>query len=101
MASNLEDEAFNILDRHINKKKTTTIVSISKVTKTKTTKQLNHEVIDYKTKKYVVCCVPFNDEHKMFIIDFDKKDDVINKSWHFAQDGSYIGRTVYINDIKK
>jgi len=67
------DEAFNELGRFINKKKIVKIISTKRVTKTKTTKQLNHEIVSYKDKQYIVCCVPFNDEYKIFVIDNDKK----------------------------
>ena len=37
----------------------------------------------------------------MFIVDFDKKDSVINKAWHFRSDGNYIGASHFDNDVKK
>ena len=91
----------NDLSRFINRKKTVEILSTTRITKTKTTKQINHEIIKYKDKEYVVCCVPFNEEYKMFVVDIDKKDQVINQAWHYMQDGSYIGHTIYVEDVKK
>jgi len=96
------DEAFNELGRYINKKKVVKIISTKRVTKTKTTKQLNHEIVSYKDKQYIVCCVPFNDEYKIFVIDNDKKDSVINKSWHYRSDGHYIASShIGDDDLKK
>jgi len=96
------DEAFNELGRFINKKKVVKIISTKRVTKTKTTKQLNHEIVSYKDTQYVVCCIPFNDEYKMFVIDYDKKDSVINKSWHYRSDGHYIASShIGDDDLKK
>jgi hypothetical protein len=92
---------FNTLDRFINKKKTVEILSATRITKTKTTKQINHEIIKYKDKEFVVCCIPFNEEYKIFVIDIDKKDQVINKAWHFRSDGNYIGASHIDNNIKK
>jgi len=94
------DEAFNELGRFINKKKVVKIISTKRVTQTKTTKQLNHEIISYKDKQYVVGCIPFNDDYKMFIIDHDKKDSVINMAWHFMSDGSYISHYHSDDEIK-
>ena len=96
-----EKTELNPLGRFINIKKKVKVISVKRVTKTKTTKELNHEIINYKDKQYVVCCIPFNEEYKMFIIDFDKKDQVINKAWHYMQDGSYISHTCNHEDIGK
>ena len=92
---------FNSLDRYINKTKTVKVLSITRVTKTKTTKELNHEIITYKDKQYIVCCIPFNDDYKMFIIDETKCTEVINKTWHFRSDGNYIGSSHIDNSVKK
>jgi len=91
----------NQLGRFINYSKEVKIISTKRKTTTKTKKELNHEIINYKDKQYIVCCIPFNDVHKIFVIDFDKKDQVINKAWHYMQDGSYIGHTIYIENVKK
>jgi len=101
MADSEEDKVFNTLDRHINIEKKVKVISVKRKTLTKTTKQINHEIIKYKDKQYVVCCVPFNEEYKMFVIDFDKKDSVINKAWHYMQDGSYISHTHNHEDVAK
>jgi len=37
----------------------------------------------------------------MFVIDFDKKDQVIHKSWHFRSDSNYIASSHIDNDSKK
>jgi hypothetical protein len=92
--SNSDDSTkINSLDKFINKKKTVKV--ITKVTQTKTTKEINHEVVTYKNKEYVVCCIPFKDEYKLFIIDADKKNDVITKNWHFMPSGMYVAQVVY------
>ena len=102
MTSDSEDEnEINPLGRFINYSKEVTIISTKRKTTTKTKKELNHEIIIYKDKQYVVCCIPFNDIYKMFVIDFDKKDQVINKAWHYMQDGSYISHTCNHEDIGK
>ncbi len=36
----------------------------------------------------------------MFIIDFDKKDSVITKAWHYMADKSYISHTHNIKNCK-
>jgi len=74
------------------------VVSTKRIT---TKKEINHEIINYKDKKYVVCSILFNKKHKIFVIDFDKKDQVINKSWHYRSDGSYIASSHIDNDSKK
>jgi hypothetical protein len=96
-----DEDNINPLGRFINIKKKVSVISTKRITKTKTTKELNHEIINYKDKQYVVCCIPFNEEQKIFLIDFDKKDQVINKAWHFRSDGNYIGSSHFHNDEKK
>jgi len=88
----------NKLGRFINKKVKTKRCKQKRIRKT--IKDLNHEVVKYKDNKYVVCCIPFDDTYKMFIIDYDKKDDIIKKSWHFMSDGNYISHTYNTNEIK-
>jgi len=52
-----------------------------------------HKDVEYKDKKYVVAYCPFNDtEDYLFVIDYDQKDRVINKKWHYRS-GGYIGNT--------
>lgn len=100
-----EKTHINSLDRfiNINRKKVVKVKYVKRITesKTTTTKEINHEVINYKDKQYVVCCVPFNDTYKMFIIDGEDKDKVIKMAWHFASD-NYIGHTHYTEEnVKK
>lgn len=80
----------NSLDRYINKKKKVNVQYVKRIVKTTTTKEVNHEVITYLGKQYIVCCIPFNETHKMFLVDFDDKDKVVEKTWHYRSDGSYI-----------
>lgn len=96
----------NKLKRCIKKKEkiieTIPIVTYKTKTHTVITKELNHEVVTYKGQQYVVSCIPFNDEYKMFIFDEDDKDKVIDKTWHYMPEGRYIGKTHYTEDnIKK
>lgn len=92
-----DSDNVNSLSRHINKKKVVKVKSIKKVTETKTTKEINHEIVNYNNKDYIVCCIPFNDDFKMFICDINKYDEFINRSWHYRIDGHYIAST-YITD---
>ena len=85
--------------KYINKTKQI-ITIVKKQVKTITTKEINHENIVYNNNKYTVCYVPFNDKHKLFIIDFEDRDKVINKLWHFMAAGSYISHT-YNDEIVK
>jgi len=55
-----EDDEINPLSRFINIEKKVKIISTKRKTTTKTKKELNHEIINYKDKQYVVCCIPFN-----------------------------------------
>lgn len=88
----------NKLGRCIKKKEkiieTIPIVTYKTKTRTVITKELNHEVVTYKGKRYVVSCIPFNNEYKMFVFDEDDKDKVINKTWHYMSDGNYISHTI-------
>jgi hypothetical protein len=66
--------------KFINKKVTYT----RKVIQTQlTTKELNHEIIEYNNNKYIVCLTTYLNTFKLFLIDFEDKDKVIYKSWHF------------------
>lgn len=98
-----ENEFVNSLDKFININRKKVVKVITKVTKTKqtTTKEINHEVINYKDKQYVVCCIPFNDTYKMFVFDDDIKDKVIKMAWHYKSDGHYIGHTHYAKEGNK
>ena len=99
--SNSDDSIkINSLDKFINKKKIVKV--ITKVTQTKTTKEINHEIVTYKNKEYVVCCIPYKDEYRLFIVDAENKNEVINKNWHFMPSGMYIAQVVYDeSNIKK
>jgi hypothetical protein len=92
-----DSDNVNSLSRHINKKKVVKVKSITKVTETKTTKEINHEIVNYNDINYIVCCIPFNDDFKMFVCDIDKYDEFIKRSWHYRIDGHYIAST-YITD---
>jgi hypothetical protein len=87
---------YNSIDKYINKKKV-----VRRITKTITTKQINHETVNYNGHDYVVCYTPYNDNNILFVIDDnDNKDIILPKKWHYASDG-YIGNTYYdSNKIK-
>jgi hypothetical protein len=94
----------NQVDRHINRKKIFTKTKVDNIIKysSQTTKDFNHEVVKYKNNDYVVYCTPFNDTYKIFITDYDKKIDIINKSWHYRSDGGYIASPyIDLNDKRK
>lgn len=69
--------------------------------KIKKIKKINNCDVELNNKKYSVCCVKYKEEYKLFIIDYDKKEDVINKSWHFMNEGKYISNTCYYNNVSK
>jgi hypothetical protein len=60
----------------------------------KTISTITHKDINYKDKRYTVCYTSFNEDDILFLIDFDKKEKVISKKWHY-KDGGYIGNTYY------
>jgi uncharacterized protein (DUF924 family) len=100
-----ENPLGRFINRIIKKKITHREVIVKPVIKTKsittTTKELNHDIVSYNDKQYVVCCIPYVKQHKMFIIDIDDKDKVIDKSWHYAVN-NYIRHTYYGDEnIKK
>ena len=110
---NQEETKINDLSRFINKKKEIKIIDkkveqkikvinvVRLKTETITSKEINHEIINYNNNEYVVCCIPFNNEHKIFIIDNDNKNDVINKSWHYRINGGYIASVHFHENVKK
>jgi hypothetical protein len=94
----------NLTERFINKQKIRVKKEIDGKIKSgsQTIKDFNHEVVRYKNNDYIVCCVSFNDIYKIFIADYEKKIDIINKSWHYANEGNYIAHTHYTaQNIKK
>jgi hypothetical protein len=77
------------------------IVVTQMVEKTVTTYKnvILHKDVEYKDKKYVIGYCPFNDtEDYLFVIDFDQKEKVINKKWHYRSEGDYIGNTHVTED---
>ena len=66
-------------------------------TTVKTISTITHKDINYKDKRYTVCYTSFNEDDILFLIDFDKKEKVILKKWHY-KDGGYIGNTYYEDD---
>ena len=99
--SDTEMKIENSLNKFINKKKIVEVKYIKKITETKTTKQINHETITYDSKQYVVCCIPFKTQYKLFVIDFDKSENVIKRTWHYRSSGSYVSSPEYVEKIKK
>jgi len=86
------------IPKYINIKKTVSIL-VKKETKTITTKLLNHNNVEYNDNKYTICCIKYNDEYKLFIIDHEDKDKVLIKPWHFAAN-NYIRHTFYTSEDK-
>ena len=62
---------------------------------------LNHKEVTYKDKDYIVGYCPFNDEDILFVFDASKKEEVINRKWHFRSDGKYISSSYMIGDERK
>lgn len=90
----------NTIPRFINRHKQVTEL-VKRVTKTVTTKEINHEDVIYNDKHYVVCCIPFNDEYKMFIVDGDDKLKILNKGWCYRSEGGYVSCNYYVEDVQK
>ena len=77
------------------------IVTTKMVDKTITTyiNVIHQKDVEYKGNKYVVGYVPFNDtEDYLFVVDYDQKEKVINKKWHYRSEGNYIGNTHVTDD---
>lgn len=85
--------------KFINKKIETEII-IKQFVKKIITKEINHEDVKYNDKMYTIGYIKFKDENKLFIIDYEDKQKVINKTWHFMSDGSYISHTINNEIIK-
>ena len=69
-----------------------------------TVKEINHEIIDYKGVKYIVCYCPFKEDHILFVTNYESDKfykDLVTKAWHFMSDGGYIGHTYYLDDGSK
>jgi hypothetical protein len=70
----------------------------------KTIKEINHEIIEYNNKQYIVAYTPYKDEHILFVFDADDKEKVCYNSWFFQNqdNGGYL-RKDYIDaeGIKK
>lgn len=99
---NIDTDYVNSLDKFVNKNKVVKVKYIKKITETKTTKQINHEIVKYNSKEYIVCCIPFKSEYKLFIIDNnDNSNTVLNRTWHYRSDGSYVSSPEYVDKIKK
>ena len=62
---------------------------------------ITHKDIEFKDKKYTICYTSFNDEDILFVIDFNKKEQVIYKKWHKVNSGDYIANTYYEDDEYK
>jgi hypothetical protein len=78
------------IPKFINKNKEVKV--ITKVTQTKTTKEINHEIVEYNNKQYIVAYTPFKDEHILFIFDADDKEKVCKLSWCYHSTGGYLQR---------
>jgi hypothetical protein len=66
-----------------------------------TIKEINHQVVQYKANKYIVCYCPFKDQDILFVTDYQSVEfykDLINKPWHYRSDGGYIASGVIGDD---
>lgn len=68
---------------------------------TKTTKEINHEIIEHNDKQYIVAYTPFKDEHILFVFDADDKEKVCYKSWSYHNDGGYLQTAHYDDENNK
>lgn len=65
----------------------------------KTINVINHKDVTYNNKKYTVCYCSHSDKGDiLFIIDFDKKENIITKKWHYRPESKYISRTHIMDD---
>jgi hypothetical protein len=64
----------------------------------KTTKEINHKIVEYNDKQYVVACTPYKNKHILFVFDADDKEKVCYNSWFFQNqdNGGYL-RKDYID----
>ena len=79
-----------IIPKFINKNKEVKV--IKKVTETKTTKEINHKIIEYNNKKYIVAYTPYKEKHILFVFNADDKEKVCKLSWCYHNDGGYLQR---------
>ena len=115
------------IPRHINIKKTRGVVEIVQAPVTKivsrkivtetivpgkyktivpacTTKEINHQIIDYNNNQYIVGYCPYVDNDILFVIDYINEEQYkkfINRDWHYRSDGGYIASTAYGDDNNK
>ena len=63
-----------------------------------TVKEINHQIIDYKGVKYIVCYCPFKEDHILFVTNYESDEfhkDLVNKQWHYMIDGGYISHSTF------
>lgn len=89
------------IPKYINKKKEVKVKVIKKVTQTKTTKEINHEIIEHNDKQYIVAYTPYKDKHILFVFDADDKEKVCCQSWCYQNEANYIRKTFYDEDNKR
>ena len=77
-----------IIPKFINKNKEVKV--IQKVTQTKTTKEINHEIIEYNNKEYIVAYALFKNKHILHVFDADDKEKVCKLTWCYQKEGNYI-----------
>lgn len=69
-----------------------------------TVKEINHQIIDYKSVKYIVCYCPFKEDHVLFVTNYESDEfhkDLVNKHWHYRSDGGYIASGMIAEDENK
>jgi hypothetical protein len=64
----------------------------------KTTKEINHKIVEYNDKEYIVAYALFKNKHILHVFDADDKEKVCFNSWCYQNDGGYLGRTFYTDD---
>jgi hypothetical protein len=127
MSDFVEEKEKIVIPTHINIKKTRAVIDmiqapvrkiISKkvITQTvvsgkfktivpaSTVKEINHQIIDYKGVKYIVCYCPFKEDHILFVTNYESDKfykDLVNKAWHYRSDGGYIASGMIAEDENK
>jgi hypothetical protein len=80
---NINIEQINDLDIYMNEKK-------DKIIK-KNINMMNYQEIYYDNKKYIVGYCS-NNEDILFVVDYNKKNDIINNPWQYNKENKYILR---------
>jgi hypothetical protein len=66
-----------------------------------TTKEINHQIVQYGELKYIVGYCPFKDKDILFVTDYQSPEfykNLVTKAWHYRSDGGYIASGVIGED---